>query len=373
MGRQNTICGKCGLRASSNDEVKACYQGVKNAHDPLAQVEEARDNTTRRGMVQKAWGPGGALTAQRGPVTMHRRNGAPVTADRLAAPVPPAPPAPSADEMAAERARRREEQEAQERADREEAVRRQAEAQERATQNRAAFDAANAWKKLPAGKYELNGETFIVKIGTDSHMPYAMKVNAAGGTHYVGNGPVREMTILNRVGDITETEKKTTRKFTDDDAGMYRSPDGTRIMKVYKAVHGSGEMCAKRMVVNKTAEHDSETGDVTKPAEVEFKYVGHANENVPADFVLVTLDEAVAFGEVYGICMRCGAPLTKEESILAGIGSTCITYFPDGAERIAAAKAERNRRAAGTTAVKAATRKPAARKKAATRKPTRRA
>lgn len=90
--------------------------------------------------------------------------------------------------------------------------------------------------------------------------------------------------------------------------GMYRTPDGT-IWKVQLAVHGSGKPYAKRLVV--------EPG---QPGT--FVYEPGAITRLRADHRM-TLDDAKAFGALYGVCCQCGRTLTDEGSIADGIGPVC--------------------------------------------------
>lgn len=91
------------------------------------------------------------------------------------------------------------------------------------------------------------------------------------------------------------------------EAGMYRT-DGV-IYKVYRAVHGSGRMCAKELVV------DGE-------GSAHFEYRGLATRFTKAADRM-TLEQAKEFGAIYGVCCQCGATLTDERSIEAGIGPVC--------------------------------------------------
>ena len=92
--------------------------------------------------------------------------------------------------------------------------------------------------------------------------------------------------------------------------GMYRLPNGD-ILKVQHAVHGSGRQYAKRLV---------------PPAEfggkAEFEYAPGAMRTLTADHRM-TLEDAKAFGALYGTCCVCGRTLTDEKSISAGIGPVC--------------------------------------------------
>lgn len=86
--------------------------------------------------------------------------------------------------------------------------------------------------------------------------------------------------------------------------GFY-NVDGA-IYKVVKAVHGSGHPYAKRL--------NTERGG--------WEYAPGMVKTLRPEQML-TLEEATRFGRLYGICVICGAPLTDEKSIEAGIGPIC--------------------------------------------------
>jgi hypothetical protein len=90
--------------------------------------------------------------------------------------------------------------------------------------------------------------------------------------------------------------------------GMHRLDDG-RIFKVQVAHHGSGNLYAKLLVLH---------GD----ADAEFVYAPGAIKLLSAE-TLMSLDDARAFGALYGVCCNCGATLTDEDSIRFGIGPVC--------------------------------------------------
>lgn len=96
--------------------------------------------------------------------------------------------------------------------------------------------------------------------------------------------------------------------------GMYaKVVDGTRrVFKVVHAVHGSGRQYAKELV------QDGETWGWERAP-------GMVNRLTPAD--RMSLEEAQAFGRIYGVCCACGAILTDETSIAAGIGPVCASKF----------------------------------------------
>jgi hypothetical protein len=97
------------------------------------------------------------------------------------------------------------------------------------------------------------------------------------------------------------------------EAGMYQL-DGV-IYKVQLAVHGSGNLYAKKLIPG------ADFGDKAR-----FVYVPGAISKLTADDKL-SLEQAKAFGALYGSCCVCGRTLTDEDSIAAGIGPVCANKF----------------------------------------------
>lgn len=92
--------------------------------------------------------------------------------------------------------------------------------------------------------------------------------------------------------------------------GMYRIPTGG-IYKVQHAVHGSGKQYAK--LLTPPVEGASKWTFEYAPGAIRFLTVEHR----------MTLEQAKEFGALYGTCCVCGAVLTNERSIEAGIGPIC--------------------------------------------------
>jgi hypothetical protein len=59
----------------------------------------------------------------------------------------------------------------------------------------------------------------------------------------------------------------------------------------------------------------------------QFEYLGSAQYKLPKAAKRMTLDEAKAYGKLTGTCCQCGAKLTDETSIEAGIGPICEGKF----------------------------------------------
>lgn len=93
--------------------------------------------------------------------------------------------------------------------------------------------------------------------------------------------------------------------------GMYRK--GGEIFKVQRAVHGSGQLYAKKLY------GDKESG-------WSFEYAAGAIRGLTPDDKM-TLTEAKEFGALYGTCCVCARTLTNEASIEAGIGPICASKF----------------------------------------------
>lgn len=115
------------------------------------------------------------------------------------------------------------------------------------------------------------------------------------------------------------------------DEGFY-CMDGT-VYKVQIAVHGSGKPYAKALIC-----------ELLTPQEVEKEFARLATGYKPSgDQVFskgrweyargvvrqlrpehrLTREQAAELGKLYGCCVRCGATLTREESIERGMGPVC--------------------------------------------------
>jgi hypothetical protein len=112
-------------------------------------------------------------------------------------------------------------------------------------------------------------------------------------------------------------------KRTEEPAdGIYvnKDDDGNQVIfKVYKAVHGSGRQCVKRLEHTVHPEGHVLAGN----PKGQFVYMGLAAKHLPAEARALTLEEAQKFGKIYGFCGRCGRTLTDDDSIAAGIGPVC--------------------------------------------------
>lgn len=93
------------------------------------------------------------------------------------------------------------------------------------------------------------------------------------------------------------------------EAGMYRTADG-EIYRVQPS-RETGRLYAKRMAW---------TGDPGEKARFEYA-AGAVYRLTPSD--RMTVDEAKAWGVETGVCCVCGAFLTDEKSVGAGIGPVC--------------------------------------------------
>lgn len=111
------------------------------------------------------------------------------------------------------------------------------------------------------------------------------------------------------------------------EAGMFRK-DGV-IYKVQRAIHGSGNLYAKRLNLFEPDCGGCQNGDLCDPPcewGVEFVYAPGVISQLSEDDRM-SLSEAKEFGALYGTCVVCGRTLTNESSIEAGIGPVCATKF----------------------------------------------
>ena len=101
--------------------------------------------------------------------------------------------------------------------------------------------------------------------------------------------------------------------------GMYRNPETNEIWKVQVAVHGSGQLYAKLL-----ERLDAPKIKRGKKYSYDFRYVPGGIKTLRPEWRM-TLAEAQEYGRLYGCCIRCGAVLTKEESIARAMGDTCAS------------------------------------------------
>lgn len=104
--------------------------------------------------------------------------------------------------------------------------------------------------------------------------------------------------------------------------GMYKK--GDVIYKVQRAVHGSGHQYAKKLCYFDPDGHEARQAGTGGSWEFIYQQ-GAINTLMPDE--KMSLEEAQEFGRIYGVCCRCGATLTDENSIEAGIGPVCATKF----------------------------------------------
>lgn len=84
-----------------------------------------------------------------------------------------------------------------------------------------------------------------------------------------------------------------------------------KIYKVVHAVHGSGRQYAKVL-------------EVYGPGDARFERAPGAIRNLRPEHRM-TLDQAREYGALYGVCVRCGATLTAEDSIERMMGPVCAS------------------------------------------------
>lgn len=123
--------------------------------------------------------------------------------------------------------------------------------------------------------------------------------------------------------------------------GMHRL-DGV-IYKVQKAVHGSGNLYAKRLSVKVTCPGHLDFSDPSafdapwtfcpdaaecpnKQVDASFEYAPGAVKKLN-ESTRMTLAEAKEWGALYGVCASCSKTLTREDSIERGYGKVCAKKF----------------------------------------------
>lgn len=133
---------------------------------------------------------------------------------------------------------------------------------------------------------------------------------------------IEQITVQPELAGMPKRERKNGTKLVKvEKDGMYVTPDGV-IYKVQIAHHGSGNLYAKKLVIESEAVRDDE-GTIVHPARISFQYERGAIFKLSADWRM-SLEEAKEFGALYGRCVRCGKILTREESIERAMGPVCV-------------------------------------------------
>ncbi len=112
--------------------------------------------------------------------------------------------------------------------------------------------------------------------------------------------------------DVAKTKLEIT------DGFWYIATDPVQIIKIQRAVHGSGNLYGKLLTPPPTPEgkwHFEFTSGL-------LRHMVDANTR-GIEVAKLTPERAKEFGHLYGICCVCGATLTDEKSIAAGIGPVC--------------------------------------------------
>lgn len=122
-------------------------------------------------------------------------------------------------------------------------------------------------------------------------------------------------TAIERLKGYPKRQKQSAGGIQITQDGMYRM-DGA-IFKVQVAVHGSGGLYAKRLVMG-----DPDWDVADGKATAKFEYAPGAVTRLRPEHRM-SLEEAKEFGKLYGVCCVCGRTLTDEQSIADGIGPVC--------------------------------------------------
>lgn len=123
---------------------------------------------------------------------------------------------------------------------------------------------------------------------------------------------------------LARIEAPARKGYAVDSDGMYRNPETGKIFKVYYTVHGRGVLVAKELVLLDESQWYTKT---VRRKEVlvkaEFVYRGLAGLRELTADMKMTLEEGKKYGAIYGVCVRCSATLTNEESIERAMGPVC--------------------------------------------------
>jgi hypothetical protein len=157
------------------------------------------------------------------------------------------------------------------------------------------------------------GREWQTTTDNNQYEPQVLVAAAVGGSRLLTKAEASQaIQYLQRCEPTPKTTSTHSSGTVVTEDGMYRM--GETIFKVQRAVHGSGHLYAKRLVLEKDPETDQQRGH--------FVYDAGTIRMLRPEHKL-SLEQAREFGRLYGVCCVCGATLTNEESIEAGIGPIC--------------------------------------------------
>lgn len=140
----------------------------------------------------------------------------------------------------------------------------------------------------------------------------------------------KALDVLFKAGSKS-VERKATENHPESNTEAFEVVEGmylyqNEVYKVQRAVHGSGQLYAKRLV-----KLEESYTKISRNKEIlvthEFVYEG---ARILRSFTAenkMTKDQAIEYGALYGVCCVCSKTLTDEKSIERGMGKTCASKF----------------------------------------------
>jgi hypothetical protein len=126
---------------------------------------------------------------------------------------------------------------------------------------------------------------------------------------------------------LKKTQERRQQRVDPVTEGYYKVDE--TIYKVQRAVHGSGNLYAKQLVISlldyedlNPSQKDACNKQKTAFHQGKWEYTPGAIRRIRGEHRL-SMEECIEFGRLYGVCVRCGLTLTKEESIARGMGDVC--------------------------------------------------
>lgn len=104
--------------------------------------------------------------------------------------------------------------------------------------------------------------------------------------------------------------------------GVYRNPDTGELWAARHRINEPNSPLYACIIIIRQQPVLGPNKEIIEPAKIGFEYVRGGIRTLHPSWRL-TVEQAKEFGNLYGVCLKCGSELSKEDSIERGMGPVC--------------------------------------------------